>query len=61
VLCCWSGGKKGNRPVEKLSGEVLAWWREVQMICIYGPADVTATPPFIAPVKSEWFTFLVPA
>ena len=38
-----------------LSGEVLAWlsvWSEVQMIA-YGPADATATPSFLAPVKSR--------
>jgi len=37
-------------------GEVLAWlsiWSEVQMICIYGPADVTATLSSLAPVKSR--------
>jgi len=31
------GGRKGIRPVKKLSGELLAWlsvWCEVQMICI---------------------------
>ena len=30
---CWLGGRKGIRPVKKLSGEVLAWlsvWSEVQ-------------------------------
>ena len=30
---CWFGGRKGIRPVKKLSGEVLAWlsvWSEVQ-------------------------------
>ena len=29
---CWLGGRKGIRPVKKLSGEVLAWlsvWSEV--------------------------------
>jgi len=45
---------------------VLAWLSvlsEMQMIA-YGPADATATPSSLAPVKSrmaEWFTFLVPA
>ena len=35
---CWLGGRKGIRPVKKLSGGVLAWlsvWSEVQMICIW--------------------------
>ena len=34
---CWLGGRKGIRPVKKLSGEVLAWlsvWSEVQT-CIW--------------------------
>ena len=26
LWCCWLGGRKGIRPVKKLSGEVLAWW-----------------------------------
>jgi len=37
------GGRKGIRPVKKLSGVVLAWlsvWREVKLAC--GPADSTA-------------------
>ena len=34
---CWLGGRKGIRPVKKLSGGVLAWlsvWSEVQT-CIW--------------------------
>jgi len=35
---CWLGGRKGIRPVKKLSGGVLVWlsvWREVQTcICL---------------------------
>ena len=34
---CWLGGRKGIRPVKKLSGEVLAWlsvWSEVQT-CVW--------------------------
>ena len=34
---CWLGGRKGIRPVKKLSSEVLAWlsvWSEVQT-CIW--------------------------
>jgi len=33
LRCCWLGGKKGIRPVKKLSGDVLAWlsvWSEMQ-------------------------------
>jgi len=32
---------------KRLSDSVLVWlsvWSEVQMTCIYGPADTTATP-----------------
>jgi len=38
------GGRKGIRPVKKLSGEVLVWlsvWSEVQTCTC--PADATAT------------------
>jgi len=41
---CWLGGRKGIRPVKKLSGGVLAWlsvWSECRLA--YGPADATAT------------------
>ena len=37
LWCCWLGGRKGIRPVKKLSGGVLAWlsvWSEVQN-CIW--------------------------
>ena len=37
LWCCWLGGRKGIRPVKKLSGGVLAWlsvWSEVQT-CIW--------------------------
>jgi len=37
ALALLVGGRKGIRPVKKLSGEVLVWlsvWSEVQMICI---------------------------
>ena len=36
LWCCWLGGRKGIRPVKKLSGGVLAWlsvWSEV-LTCI---------------------------
>ena len=41
---CWFGGRKGIRPVKKLSGGVLAWlsvWSDVRFA--YGPANATAT------------------
>ena len=44
LLRCWLVGRKGIRPVKKLSGEVLAWlsvWSEVQTCTC--PADATAT------------------
>ena len=37
LWCCWLGGKKGIRPVIKLTGGMLAWlsdWSEVQT-CIW--------------------------
>ena len=37
LWCCWLGGRKGIRPVKKLSGGVLVWlsvWSEVQT-CIW--------------------------
>ena len=37
LWCCWLGGRKGIRPVKKLSGGLLAWlsvWSEVQT-CIW--------------------------
>ena len=37
-----------------LSGARCKWFA-------YGPADATATSSPLAPVKPEWFTFLVPA
>jgi len=52
------GRQEGHRACKKLSGGILAWlsvWSEVQVICIfaYGPADATATPSSLAPVKSR--------
>jgi len=52
---CWLGGKKGIRPVKNrvlrcwrgyLSGGRCKWFA-------YGPADATATPSSLAPVKSR--------
>ena len=60
---CWLGGRKGIRPVKKLSGGVLAWlsvWSEVQT-CIMAqlmplPLTVSCFSKF-----QIVFTFLVPA
>ena len=49
------GRQEGHPACKKVSGEVLAWlsvWSEVQMIA-HGPADATATPSSLAPVKSR--------
>ena len=47
ALNCWLGGRKGIRPVKKLSGEVLAWlsvWSKVHWCRLaYGPDEDTAT------------------
>jgi len=45
---------------------VVSYWRGClsETRCkwfAYGPADATATPSSLAPVKSEWFSFLMPA
>ena len=60
---CWLGGRRGIRPVKKLSSEVLAWlsvWSEVQT-CIC-PADATATHCLSCFSEIQiGFTFLVPA
>ena len=51
---CWLGGRKGIRPVKKLSGEVLAWlsvWSEVQT-CI-SPSWCHCHSLSLAPVKSR--------
>jgi len=50
---CWLGGRKGIRPVKKLSGGVLAWlsvWSEVQT-CIW-PSWCHCHSLSLAPVKS---------
>jgi len=56
------GGRKGIRPVKKLSGEVLAWlsvWSEVQTCICSSWCHCHSLP--LAWVKSIGFTFLVPA
>ena len=60
---CWLGGRKGIRPVKKLSSGVLVWlsvWREVQT-CIR-PSWCHCHSLSLASVKSRFgFAFLVPA
>ena len=60
---CWLGGRKGIRPVKKLSGGVLAWlsvWRrdadlrEAQLMPL--PLTVSCSSKI-----QIGFTFLVPA
>ena len=51
---CWLGGRKGIRPVKKLSGRVLAWlsvWSKVQT-CIW-PSWFHYHSLSLAPVKSR--------
>ena len=65
---CWLGGRKGIRPVKKLSGGVLAWlsvWSKVQT-CIC-PSWCHCHSLCLASVKSRlvlpfwyWLTRLVP-
>ena len=54
LWCCWLGGRKGIRPVKKLSGGVLAWlsgWSEVQT-CIW-PSGCHCHSLALALVKSR--------
>ena len=65
---CWLGGRKGIRPVKKLSGGVLAWlsvWSEVQT-CIW-PSWCHCHSLSLASVKSKlvlpfwyWLTWVFP-
>ena len=65
---CWLGGRKGIRPVKKLSGGVLAWlsvWSEVQT-CVW-PSWCHCHSLSLASVKSRlalpfWYrlTWVVP-
>ena len=62
LWCCWLGGRKGIRPLKKLSGGVLAWfsvWSEVQT-CIRS-TWCHCHSLSLASVKSRLVTFLVPA
>jgi len=60
------GGRKGIRPVKKLSGGMLAWLSEMSCRLAYGPADATATHYLLLQqiqigFTLPGFTFLVPA
>ena len=65
---CWLDGRKGIRPVKKLSGGLLAWlsvWSEVQT-CIW-PSWCHCHSLSLASVKSRlvlpfwyWLTWVVP-
>jgi len=53
---CWLGGRKGMRPIKKLSGGVLAWlsvWGEVQ-ICLW-PSWCNCHSLSHAPVNPDSF------
>jgi len=55
---CWAAGRASGL------NWVLGYWHGYLSAArcewfAFGPADVTATPSSLAPVKSEWFTFLV--
>ena len=63
LWCCWLGGRIGIWPIKNwvgrywrgyLSGAKCKWFA-------YGPADITATPSSLAPVKFRMVAFLVPA
>jgi len=51
----WFGVRKSIWPVKKSDEvlECLSVCSEVQMICKYGPADATATPSYLASLKSR--------
>ena len=56
---CWLGGRKSIRPVKTW---VVRYWRGYLSAArckwfAYGPADATATPSSLAPVKS-WMVYL---
>ena len=65
---CWLGGRKGIRPVKKLSSEVLAWlsvWSKMQT-CTW-PSWCHCHSLSLASVKSRlvlpfwyWLTWVVP-
>ena len=60
---CWLGGRKGIRPVKKLSGEVLAWlsvWSEVQTCIMAQLMPLPLTVSCFSKIQVG-FTFLVPA
>jgi len=43
VVVKYLGGRKGIRPVKKLSGEMLAWLSGMRCRLAYSPVDATAT------------------
>ena len=52
---CWLGGRKGIRPVKKLSGGVLAWlsvWSDEVQTCIW-PSRCRCHSLSLASVKSR--------
>jgi len=62
------GGRKGIRPVKKLSGVVLAWLLLLLLICLERDADLHMTQLMPLPLTVSCFskiqigfTFLVPA
>ena len=59
VQTCWLGGRKGIRPVKKLSGRVLAWlsaWSDVHT-CIWS-SWCHCHSLSLAPVKSRLVLYL---
>jgi len=56
ALTPFVGHQEEHLACLKLSDEVLAWLSvcsEVQVICVYGPADVTATQSSLVSLKSR--------
>ena len=56
LWCCWLGGRKGIRPVKKLSSGVLAWlsvWSEVQTQTCIWPSWCHCHSLSLASVKSR--------
>ena len=66
LWCCWLGGRKGIRPIIKLSGGVLAWlsvWSEVQVLTCIIMSQLMPMPLNVSCFSKIQigFTFLVPA
>ena len=67
LWCCWLGGRKGIRPVNKLSGEVLAWLYVRSKVDFIRPSWCHCHSLSLASVKSRlvlpfWYrpTWVVP-